>query len=568
MLTTEGILHTIEVSLIDLQVLENPLSRLIGRRPVEVDPAAAPCFNLAQKWLSTCYTTHDNCSKKNVLPPILPTRVLDIGTYFESTPRLYITNGAQGHYAALSHCWGKVQSLKTTLGSLSSHMVAIPWSILPQLFKDAIYTTHILGLRYLWIDSLCIVQDSTIDWIAESSRMGEIYGNSILTIASYTTNNSSESMFDPHLTTRLQIPPTISVPCRSSEHSLKGTILVQRDYNQNYQRHGPLSKRAWALQEDILSPRILKWTKGGLRWQCRTIDCTEAYPDGYRNYGGVNHGRYISLTEDALTIRRKSETYRHNFNAQNIWYKIVADFASREITYETDRLPAISGVAREVARHTKYDYRAGLWLQAMYIGLLWYLPKCGTRSRSYVAPSWSWASVQTQPTPGCITALFTVSLSLSTYTKIKEKLVNFIGVETSCSTPDSFSQVTSGRITAKGKYIEINDICEYVKLDNARTSNDNNADMGSWDLIHPGTVKYCLDTTPSVPLDASDTIILQICRFSSQNPYLQPAEMNGMVFGLVLMPTGVRNGEYERLGVARISDELTWGWETRTLTIV
>jgi hypothetical protein len=544
---------------------------LVGRRPISEQPSAPSCLDLACKWLNTCYFSHNGCSTNHKTIPRLPTRVIDLGSSFESIPVLYDTRGAKGHWVTLSHCWGKEQPLKTTSQSLHAHQSGIPVLSIPRLFQDAIYITRVLKLRYLWIDSLCIIQDSQVDWRTESADMGRIYSDSVLTIASYTTSSSKESLFDPTLTARWFKTPTVCIPCQSSQHNLKGSLLLQFDYQQDYQDHGPLANRAWALQEDVLSTRVLKWTAQQLRWQCRTMECTESYPDGYYGDAGVNHGRFISLAAEALASRRSSERLQNRptseLFARNLWYNMIEDFASRGITYETDKYAATAGIAQEVARHTGFNYRAGLWLEDLHFGLLWYLPRVGKKTTAYVAPSWSWASINPAPTLGWKSALCFQSVRA----KIKQHLVDFLSIETTCVNSDTYSQVTSGTLVVRGKCFSIEDSTKVVTFENARDSKCKDHLMGGLRGIFDsykvgfGTIVYCLDTLTTIPLELSNAIILQICRFSLRHCL---DEGSGKVFGLVLLPTGVRNGEYMRLGIVRISDELTWGWETRILTII
>lgn len=113
------------------------------------------CLTLAKSWLSDCLRNHPQCGIHMV--PKLPRRVIDVET---GRLRLFITeDGTRGHWVALSHCWGKANTFKTTLKTIESHKRGIEWEELPKTFKDAVIVTRALGVRYLWIDSLCIIQD-------------------------------------------------------------------------------------------------------------------------------------------------------------------------------------------------------------------------------------------------------------------------------------------------------------------------------------------------------------------------------------------------------------------------
>jgi len=144
-------------------------------------------INTAHQWLQTCLGTHSSCfSDGNQADTLcsLPTRVLDVGPEDGSQdPKLHIPGSNLGQYAALSHCWGTHQTIKTTKATLLDRMQTIPFQILPKTFQDAVIVTRQLGLRYLWIDSLCIIQDCIDDWRYEAARMAAVYSNAVVTVA-------------------------------------------------------------------------------------------------------------------------------------------------------------------------------------------------------------------------------------------------------------------------------------------------------------------------------------------------------------------------------------------------
>ncbi|KAF2122646.1 heterokaryon incompatibility protein-domain-containing protein, partial [Lophiotrema nucula] len=147
-----------------------------------------------RNWYRKCRTHHNKCRGTTSRGQIavdelhsLPLRVIDVGPR-ESTndPRLVDTTGfSKGHWVALSHCWGDLEfhPLKTTRANVNEHMRSIPFSTLPKTFVDAIVVTRALSLRYLWIDSLCIIQDDEEDWRTQSREMGVIYEHAVLTVA-------------------------------------------------------------------------------------------------------------------------------------------------------------------------------------------------------------------------------------------------------------------------------------------------------------------------------------------------------------------------------------------------
>lgn len=135
------------------------LSRL-AREPL-ISPKDAKSIALASRWLQDCLTKHPKCVRSPNSP--LPKRVIDIGNG-NSDPYLYTSAGGNGAYISLSYCWGGDVECKLTSTNLEDYQKRIDLAGLPQTFKDAMYITHLLNYRYLWIDALCIVQDDNSDW--------------------------------------------------------------------------------------------------------------------------------------------------------------------------------------------------------------------------------------------------------------------------------------------------------------------------------------------------------------------------------------------------------------------
>lgn len=137
---------------------------------------------LAKSWINSCITDHPLC----LAPPLtlLPTRVLDLESPTSPSQLcLVLGQGSTASYVALSHCWGGSQPLKLTLSTLEEFQMNISLSTLPKTFLDAVSVTRSLGFRYLWIDSLCIIQDSKADWDSECAKMIDVYKNAAVTLA-------------------------------------------------------------------------------------------------------------------------------------------------------------------------------------------------------------------------------------------------------------------------------------------------------------------------------------------------------------------------------------------------
>jgi hypothetical protein len=175
-------------------VADNPLASIIYARPIHADSSSGDCFNIAFDWLRERRDGHEQCSKE------LPTRVIDVGAY-GIPPRLIIAQQGQvGNWVALSHCWGKdAPSLKTITANLDALCQELPVDDLPLTWKDAILVTRRLGFRYLWIDSLCIIQDSKDDWLMESARIQIVYKGASLTLMAEASPDSTSGIFKPSI---------------------------------------------------------------------------------------------------------------------------------------------------------------------------------------------------------------------------------------------------------------------------------------------------------------------------------------------------------------------------------
>ena len=146
----------------------NEVDKFIAGRVMATESPSDAHFNVARSWFNDCKFNHAECRGDTAEPPELPKRIIDVGNDQQS-PRLIIGAGKTAQYATLSHCWGRSPTVKTKLESLRSRQNSIPLDALPKTFKDALATCRELGIQYLWIDSLCIIQDDKGDWEYHSS---------------------------------------------------------------------------------------------------------------------------------------------------------------------------------------------------------------------------------------------------------------------------------------------------------------------------------------------------------------------------------------------------------------
>ncbi|KAI9772555.1 MAG: hypothetical protein M1840_000760 [Geoglossum simile] len=378
-----------------------PWSAIRDSREVCGDTSSDESFTQISEWLRNCAGHHTAC-KANT--DRLPNRVIDVGTLGSPLVRLYETTNKIAPYACLSHCWGKTPINRTTSETYAQHLESISWDSLSRTFQDAITVVRRLGLQYLWIDSLCVVQDSEGDWQKESALMASIYGNAYLTIAATKSSSGSGGCFS----TAAQEHRALKLNLIDDNTGVAHPIYVRRqiphyDPNATRGRHYPLLTRAWCFQERLLSPRVLHFGSQELLWEClsdASRECTrvrgrsdirtEALESISTNLerlmlGKVTHMRALSSSHSrpALAVR---------------WRNIVEEYSGLDLTYGNDKFPAISGTANQMRIYRpKAKYLAGLWEDDLIQDLLWEPFQLEDhRPETWRAPSWSWASVNGQ----------------------------------------------------------------------------------------------------------------------------------------------------------------------------
>lgn len=475
--------------------------------------------------------------------------MLDVGDSVESKIlKLVHGAGLTGRYVALSHCWGTNPIIKTTKATLASFFECIDPSTLSRTFLDAVATTRRLGIRYLWIDSLCIVQDDSEDWEREAASMAQVYSQSLVTLAASAASDGSQGFLRNNFKY-----PMIEVGYPSGGSRAVHTIFVGSPLNrfQSLPRE-PLNTRAWTLQERVLSPRILHYARDQLHWECRQAIRSEAGNPPYLSASQLEDGSYHDgwLTKIASDLMPKSQddhemTYAEYENAggmgyQHNWYGLVEAYTERNLCFDDDKLPALSGLARAYGIQHEGTYVAGLWSQDLVFGLLWYkkTDEPLRRPARYRAPSWSWASVD-----GPV-SFFTINGGLIPEWLIEvEDLVCW----TSLAGPDPFGKVTDGALTVTGYLRE-------AKIKTLMMKVDENAEIDGKPLGDEYPVQLLFDEISAIGSVALDTITPDgemFCLLVA-NSYLQgQVEVEGAIV-LLLSPTEKEN-QYRRVGFSGLN---------------
>lgn len=361
---------------------EWPALPVLNRMP-NLAPKSAEALSLAKQWLFDCLTHHQNCCRPK---STLPKRVLDLRSLSGIDEiSLYESTGESAAYVALSYSWGNALPLKTTRGNIDAHRTG-NFGNLPLVLKDAVFITRQLNIRYLWIDALCIIQDDNTDWVEQAAAMTNIYQGATLSIAASSSRDCNDGFLRDLSDSSLQIG---TYQLQSGQASQRDIFLRRLSHKLNMDMK-PLSSRAWAFQERLVSKATLHCTDEGMVWECACrirLQHNQTYD--------YNQFQWKSAW-DGLLHRQGSSFAPDPFK---FWNSIITEFSKRELTYIEDKLPALAGVAEHFSRHFGLEYVAGLWKSNLKLGLLWTRhrdTRTLVRPSKYLAPTWSWASVKGQ----------------------------------------------------------------------------------------------------------------------------------------------------------------------------
>ena len=315
------------------------------------DTSSDACVRWIKERLTHCTRNHQVCNPSlgddNHARRQLPKRLIDITQH--PTVRLLETTTQHLKYACLSHCWGRSMALTTTTSTLARRTEGIEWQHLPRTFQHTITLVLNLGLSYLWIDSLCILQDSDEDWTEHSGQMASIYSNAYITIAATRAPDGSHGLFSTG----------------ESAMTWHGIPLLFRErpthpsFNETSLRDFPLLQRAWVAQEILLSKRVIQFCEGFLVFECMedchcTCDNEKEYDHGHLKDPVWSSGWYGAIADAQSHPERGPEHFDR-------WLWAVMFYTKLSLTFKKDRLPAISGLARRFAEKYRCSYFGGKW---------------------------------------------------------------------------------------------------------------------------------------------------------------------------------------------------------------
>jgi hypothetical protein len=331
-----------------------------------------------KSWLHDCELKHQKCKPPTV--GLMPKRLIHVGSLGER-PRLVISEDLNDHdirYATLSYCWGNAKFC-TTKKNENLHKQEIPYHLLPPTLQDAISLTCHLGIQFLWIDALCIVQNDHAEWEIEAAKMQDIYSGSSITIAATDAADSSEGLFSPNPNPDpKQDKISAFLAVRSIRNGLGAIVRVQPNDIRLYSENSVLNTRGWVLQEMVLSNRIVHCMRSGFYWECRSNCRTET---------GLIFDRSTMSSGTAAILPHDSQ-----IGMNKVWWEWIESYSRRRFSFGQDRLFALAGIIRHYQKATKDIPILGLWERSLHHDLLWVKDDRSFSCHLSNIPSWTWLS--------------------------------------------------------------------------------------------------------------------------------------------------------------------------------
>jgi hypothetical protein len=370
----------------------------------------------AEHWLRDCLEDHESCV--DIKSSFTPTRLVLIA---DGEPRVRFRDEIPQHtrYATLSHCWGSTRFVTLLKENCEKFRSRISPNALSKTIRESIETARLLGFWYIWIDTLCIVQDDEEDWEREATSMAAVYGGSALNLAASGAIDGTIGLISerpPHWRCQAQL---------HDGHEYRLYEVIPQQFDSRVLNESPLMQRGWALQERILPTRTLHFTKTEMFWECKKVTACETFANGIPGQ--------VTKFSDSYFAKRSL--------VSNMWTWIIQSYSRCRLTYPTDKLVAIAGLARQAFLEQGDQYIAGMWKKDLVYQLCWWVPepRASPLITTYIAPSWSWASVDQ--------AVAGYSMIPDASHNITIRMVWIINIDIKFASPDPFGTMLGATLS-------------------------------------------------------------------------------------------------------------------------
>ncbi|KAH5492363.1 hypothetical protein HBI29_194240 [Parastagonospora nodorum] len=360
--------------------------------------------------LIECLDTHRSCRIPVSQQAYMPTRVLDVGLIddghlsVDNRAPVYLVDAIEiigdRRYVCLSHRWNTSgKNIITETATQEQHKSGIGFQRLDLAYQDTVHILRRLGIRYLWIDSVCIIQDNMHEWETESKTMAKVYSSALFTLARHCdTTTSLACARYPGIVVNETISPPVYARVKSKHISEFGPYHGIDDYSQ-------ILSRGWVYQERLLSPRVIHFMDHEISWECQVVSdcqCKHGEPRADLGYYTPKIWHAKALAPGVLG----STAHKHAIEKR--WRDIVQEYSGLELTKQTDRLPAIRGCAEQIhaqlknSGHIRTDfdgsYSFGLWAHCLVSDMIWerwgaHVAAVQRSPQLFPVPTWSWVSM-------------------------------------------------------------------------------------------------------------------------------------------------------------------------------
>lgn len=512
----------------------------------EPSTSSETALKMAHEWYQSCHAAHPSCSRlASFFPKTLPTRLIDIGKDDDTHWTLRVSKeddvALSSSYMTLSYRWGSNPRLLLLSSNITQLRQGSPVEDLPQTFRDAISVARCLGVQYIWIDALCIIQDSVKDWETEAPTMRYVYANSACNIAASASSDPEDEMF------RLRDPETIRPRVIiSSLFAEKPSphYVFEKGYWDKQISDGPLHNRGWVFQERFLAPRVLYFGQRQILWECFSDHKCEGFPRGIPAHWSDKSVEPLVMTLSEQTLDMRGGTSLLVFN---LWNDLIKQYSQCELTKSSDKLFAMAGIAKLFQDITGDKYVAGWWKSCLLESLDWRVfeprPRHGL---GYRAPSWSSASANSP-------------IGTSGSSPSMEILIKLVDVQVSVRGAGDIGDILEATLTLKGAAFEAE--CHYLG-NGSRVLQTQRGNLATW--LYPDSLNtefpegkklYCIIYKMSHLYDVNKKPYPQIVCFMAEEVSVREDQVLYRRLGHLILG----EGEIEKFG---------YGWEHGLIVLV